>query len=82
MGDRFARRRIDDEEIWLDLQEGQFFGINGSGTAILAAWREGVREPAAIAERLVASFEVGRDEALAAVTAFLEEARARGLLEE
>ena len=81
MGERFARRKVEDEEIWLDLKEGQFYGINEAGSAILAAWREGVREPAAIAERLVQSFEVECDAALTAVTAFLEKACERGLLE-
>jgi hypothetical protein len=79
--ERFVRRLVEDEEVWLDLEAGEFYGVNPAAAAILAAWREGVREPAAIAERLAGSFEVSRDEALAAVNAFLPAARERGFLD-
>ena len=81
MPERFVRRKIEDEEIWLDFEAGEFYGVNPTATAILAAWREGVREPADLAKRLSASFEVTPEEALAAVLSFLPEARTLGLLE-
>lgn len=81
MNDRFVRRKIEDEEFLLDLEAGRFYGINDSAAAILAAWKEGVREPDALADRLVAAFEVPRAEALAAVEKFLPVAKERGLLE-
>ncbi len=82
MRERFFRRKIEDEEFWLDLQAGKFYGVNAPATAILEAWREGVRAPEAIAERLVGAFEVSREEALSAVNAFLAQARERSLLED
>ena len=82
MPERFVRRKIEDEEIWLDLQAGQFYGLNESAAALLVAWRAGVREPAALGDRLVAAFEVSREDALVAVDAFLADARARGLLDD
>ena len=81
MPERFVRRKVEDEEIWLDLQAGQFYGVNETAAVLLAAWREGVREHGALADRLVTAFEVSREQALAAVLAFLPEARAGGLLE-
>ena len=82
MPERFVRRKIEDEEIWLDFQAGQFYGLNETATAILAAWRDGAREPKAIAERLERVFEVSAEDALRAVTEFLPEAKELGLLED
>jgi len=82
MPERFVRRKIEDEEIWLDFQAGQFYGVNPTASAILAAWREGVREPGALADRLATAFEVSREDALAAVQTFLDEARPLGLLDD
>jgi hypothetical protein len=80
--ERFLRRRIEDEDYWLDLEAGEFYAVNDAGVAILEAWKEGVRQPSALAERLAGAFEVTREEALAAVEAFLPEARSRGMLGE
>lgn len=78
---RFLRQRIDEEEVWVDLEGGRFFGLNETGTAILEAWRVGVRDTSALADRLKAEFDAPRETILAEVTAFLAEARERGLLE-
>ena len=82
MPERFVRRKIEDEEIWLDFQEGQFYGVNPTATAILELWRAGVREPGAITARLVEAFEVSPGDARAAVDAYLTEVRPLGLLDD
>ena len=68
-------RTVDDEEIWVDLEKGEFFGLNESAARILELVREGITEPKKIAEKLVAEFDVTPDEAESAVTTLLEEAR-------
>ena len=78
MRERFFRRKIDDEEIWLDVEGGRFYGMNETASAILEAWRAGVRDPGEIADRLAKDFEVSVDEARQAVETFLAEARTRG----
>jgi len=80
MADRFLHRRLDDEEIVVDLEKGEFYGLNPTATRILELWRGGVREPVQIALRLVEEFEVGIEEAEVAVRGLLEEARAVGWL--
>ena len=82
MADRFLRRRLDDEEIVVDLEKGEFYGLNATAARILELWREGVKEPTAIAARLVEEFDVESDEAIAAVKGLLAEARAAGWLAE
>ena len=79
---RFVRRKVEDEEFWLDLEAGRFYGLNEPAAAILEMWGRGVRAPAAIADELCRRFEVSARDALAAVEGFLPEARARGLLAE
>jgi hypothetical protein len=79
MGERFLRRTIDDEEIWVDLEQGEFFGLNETAARILALVREGVTSPAAISARLVDEFDVELDQAREAVETLLAEARKRGL---
>lgn len=81
MGERFLRRAIDDEEIWVDLQQGEFFGLNVTAARILELVRDGVTETGAIAARLAAEFDVDVAEAQAAVETLLAEARRRGLTE-
>ena len=82
MSQRFLRRTIEDEEFWLDLEAGRFYGVNDSASAILDLWSKSVRDPAAIAARLSEQFEVSVAEAREAVDAFLPAAKARGLLPE
>lgn len=78
---RFLHQRIDDEEVWVDLEAGRFFGLNETGTAILEAWRDGARDAGAITDRLVASYDAPRETIHAEVEAFLGAARERGLLD-
>jgi PqqD family protein of HPr-rel-A system len=82
MPQRFLRRTIEDEEFWLDLEQGRFYGLNETGAAILEAWRAGARDPAAITARLAERFAVDAAAARPEVAAFLEEARRRGLLDD
>ena len=77
---RFVRRKVEDEEFWLDLEAGRFYGLNETASEILELWSKGVREPADIAARICERFDVSAPDALAAVERFLAEARSRGLL--
>ena len=79
MPDRFARRQLDDQEIWLDFRAGRFYGLNATAAALLDAWQQGGRSPEALADRLVERFEVSHPDALLAVAAFLREATQHGL---
>ena len=79
MPERFARRKLDDVEIWLDFEGGRFYGLNESAATIFDAWQRGVRDPGAIADLLVERFEVTREVALEAVDTVLRETKARGL---
>jgi hypothetical protein len=80
MSERFLRRRIEDEDYWLDLEAGEFYAVNATGVAILEGWKDGARTPEALAQRLVLAFEVTPEAALAAVNEFLPQARTRGML--
>ncbi len=80
MPDRFVRRKLEDEEIWLDLAEGRYYSLNESGAAILDAWSQGLRDPQAIAARLVERFDVSIAEAVRAVEAFLVDPATRTLI--
>ncbi len=82
MPERFLRRTLDDEEIVVDLEKGEFYGLNRTAARILELWRDGVREPAAIAEALAAEFEIDVVEAQAAAKRLLDEATDHGLLED
>lgn len=79
MPDRFARRQLDDQEIWLDFQGGRFYGLNATAAVLLDAWQQGERTPEALADRLIARFEVSRPDALLAVQGFLRDAAQHGL---
>ena len=81
MSERFLRRRVEDEELWVDLEQGEFFGANVTAARILELVREGVEEVAAIASRLVEEFDVSLEEAQESVALLLGEARRRGLTE-
>ena len=79
MSERFLRRKLDDEEIWVDLEKGQFYGLNETASRILELVREGEEDSAAIARRLTEEFEVSLSDAQAAVDSFLVLARKREL---
>jgi hypothetical protein len=79
---RFLRRKVEDEEFWLDLEAGRFYGVNETAAMILELWSKGVRAPTELADRLAEQFDVAPKDARAAVDEFLPEARSRGLLAE
>ena len=79
MAERFARRKLEDTEIWLDFEGGRFYGFNESASVVFDAWQRGIRDRDAIADLLLAQFEVSREEALAAVDTVLRETQERGL---
>lgn len=82
MTKRFLRRRVEDEEIWVDLQRGEFLGLNVTAARILELVRAGLTDPAAIAARLVTEFEVSLEDAQEGVAMILEQAERLGLTEE
>ena len=79
MSERFLRRKLDDEEIWVDLEKGEFYGLNETASRILELVREGEEDSAAIARRLTEEFEVSLSDAQSAVDSFLVLARKREL---
>jgi hypothetical protein len=81
MSPKFMRRKIEGEEIWLDLEGGQFYGVNEAGSTLLDAWAAGERTPEGLTRRLLEAYEVAPEEARRAVDAFLVDARARGFLD-
>ena len=78
---RFLHERLDEGEVWVDLEAGHIYGLNETGRAILEHWRRGTQEPAAIAAALLEDYDADPDVITREVVAFLEEARARGFLE-
>ena len=82
MAKRFLRRTVDGEEIVVDLEAGTFYSLNATAVRILDLWQAGVREPDAIAARLVEAFEVEPEVARMETERILAEARAFELLDE
>ncbi|MEP7344858.1 MAG: PqqD family protein [Gemmatimonadaceae bacterium] len=70
---------LDDEAVVLDLASKRYFQLNTTGAAIWQGIADGESTEALVA-RLVDSFDVAPGDAVAAVTAFVAELRARGLV--
>ena len=76
---RVLCRVVDDEAVVLDLDDGQYYGLNSVGTRLWQLLSQGA-SLSAICNALVAEFEVGRDEVRADVDAFLAELIEKGLV--
>jgi len=72
-------RRFDDEMIVLDLQGGDYYGLNAVGARLWEEFTAG-RTPAQVAATLVAAYDVDFDRALNDCLALANELCARGLL--
>jgi Coenzyme PQQ synthesis protein D (PqqD) len=73
-------RAFDDEVVLLDLNGGQYFALNATGTSIWQALAGG-RTPREAAAALVEEFETDRERALFDCIALAEDLIERGLLE-
>ena len=80
MTERFLRRALEDEEIWVDIEGGDFYTLNATAARILALMRDGVTDGVAIAARLTAEYHVPPDEAAAAVGSLVKEAESYGMV--
>jgi hypothetical protein len=72
-------RVVDDEAVALDLDAGQYYGLNAVGTRIWQLLEEG-RSVGAICDALVEEFDVTPDAVRPDVDAFINDLLAKGLL--
>lgn len=72
-------RELDGEAVLLNLDSGQYFGLNAVGTRIWQLLAEAGR-PAAAVERMLAEFDVPRDELESDMLALIEQLAAKGLI--
>jgi len=72
-------RVVDDEAVALDLDAGQYYGLNAVGTRIWQLLADG-RSVASICDILVEEFDVTPDAVGPDVDAFIDDLLARGLL--
>ncbi len=75
-----AIREIADETVVLNLTTGDYHGLDSTGTAFLAALKDGATVGDAV-DTLLATYAVERDELLADVRAFCQKLVERGLIE-
>lgn len=73
-------RKVDGEEVLLDLKSQAYFGLNATGTLIWEAIQAG-KGAERIARELSESFEVSPGQARSDVAAFLGELKGLGWLE-
>lgn len=76
---RVLCRIIEGEAVLLDLDSGQYYGLNDVGTRIWQLTQEG-HPPSAICDCLVDEYDVPREDAEHDVTQFLEDLADKGLL--
>lgn len=79
--DDLSWREIDGEFVLLDERDWQYLHLNGSGALLWPMLIEGTTS-AALADRLVESFELDREAAELDVAAFLADLQARELVVE
>ena len=72
-------RMLDGEAVVLDLNSGEYFGLNETGARIWELLEQ--HDTSAIAETLAREFTVSPDEARAAVDTLLEQLLAKRLVE-
>lgn len=78
--DTFIETEIDDETIVVNLANGDFFSLKGTGLAI---WRalDDAPDRAALVDGLAAAFDAPRERIASDVDAFLQEVRSKGFVE-
>ena len=74
-------RVIDDEVVMLDAEQSQYLATNASGTLLWQTLQEGATR-SQLVELLVSSYGISAEQAAADSDAFLDELRARELLDE
>lgn len=74
-------RIIDDEVVMLDGEQSQYLATNASGTLLWQTLQAGATRGQLI-ELLVARYEIATEQAAADIDVFLDELRARELLDE
>jgi hypothetical protein len=74
-------REIEGEMVAVDVRTSTYLSANASGTALWEPLSEGTTRDALV-DRLVDAFDVERGRAAADVDAFLDDLRARDLLED
>ncbi len=78
--DRVTWREVDGEVVALDLQASTYFSANASGSVLWPLLLEGATR-SQLTDALVASFDVGPEQAAADVEAYLASLDELGLLE-
>ncbi len=76
---RVLCRIVEDEAVLLDLDFGQYYGLNSVGTRIWQLLGDG-HSPSSICDHVVREFKVSEGEAVADVEALIETLLARRLL--
>ena len=79
IGERFVARQIGDSVVVVEYETGVYWTLNETATAIWKAATAGTTAPA-IAEDLVAAFEISPGEATSDVEAFLRHCVERAML--
>ncbi len=74
-------RVIDDEVVMLDAEQSQYLATNASGTLLWQTLEEGATR-GQLVELLVSRYAISAEQAAADSDAFLDELRARELLDE
>ncbi|MFQ5351045.1 MAG: PqqD family protein [Thermoanaerobaculia bacterium] len=72
-------RKLDDEMVLLNLDSGEYFGLNDTGTRVWELLADGCSRQQ-IVDRLTEEFEVAADDASGHVTALCDELVEAGLL--
>lgn len=79
--DAVAWQEVEGEIVCLDLANSYYFSVNDTGTALFKLLMDGA-DPQSLATHLQTSFGISQERANADVSAFLQDLRERGLLEQ
>ena len=79
--DHVVSREVSGETVLLDLESGTYFGLNPVGGRVWDFLGEGGRSKDEITAMLVEEYDVGREQAVADVSALLADLRGNGLLQ-
>ena len=77
---RAAVTHVDGELVAVDLETETYFVLNGSGTLLWQSLMDGATEPS-LCDRLVATYGISPQRAIADTATFLQQLRERDLLE-
>ena len=77
--DQVISKKLQDEEVILELKSGTYYGLNDTGTFIFDLVKNG-HSKAAIAQKLADEYEIGPEQAKEDVDSFLAEMKSESLL--